>query len=132
MTLKKIGDRHGIALTEPILFLIGQCALEEITWASKAQDGQAALTRTTARGSEVVELELSTQYGVDGLGQGGALARAEAAVVAKVARDHGVCRMFKLEGESDQFGASLEQGFGVHVENLSGYDGRSRRAIARG
>ena len=80
----------------------------------------------------MVVLQLATQHRIDRLGQGGALARTELTMVTKVAGHHGVGRVVEFQDQTDEFGAGLEQGFGMHGAICRRYDGRSRRAMARG
>ena len=84
----------------------------------------------------MVEQQLLAQHGVDGFGQGRALARAQRAVVAEIARHHGVGRMVEFQGELDEFGAGVEQGFGMHGRDcpiaVPDYKLGSSAAIARG
>ncbi|MNV46228.1 hypothetical protein D3C71_1380520 [compost metagenome] len=83
VALHQVIDRDRIALVQPVLFLVGQCALEEVARAVKPQDGQTALLGSRARGRHVVEQELLAQHGVDRFGQGGPLAGAQAPVIAE-------------------------------------------------
>ena len=80
----------------------------------------------------MVVLQLATQHRIDRFGQGGALARAQLTMVTKVAGHHGVGRVVEFQDQTDEFGTGLEQGLGMHGVIRERYDGRSRRAIARG
>jgi len=114
VALHQVGRVDGVALVKPVLFLLGQRALQKVTWAMKAQDGQAPLLGARTRWREVVEQELFAQHGVHRFCQGGALARAQAAVVAKKAGHHGVGRVFKREGQPHQLGTGVKKNFGMH------------------
>ena len=104
----------GIALVQPLGFLLAQRGLEEIARGVEAQDGEAALLGAAARAGQRFKQGLLAQHGVRGFGQGGALARPQVAVVAEIAGHHGVGGVLELEGQLDQFGASVEEGFGMH------------------
>ena len=108
-----------VALVQPIFLVIGQRAFEEITRAVKPQNRQPALFGAAARRGEVVKQQFLAQDGVNGFGQCGALARAQTLVVAEKTRHHGVGGMFELEGEPDEFGTGVKQGFRMHSQGLS-------------
>ena len=119
MPLHQVGHRDLVALVEPVFFLVAQGAFEEIARAMKAQNRQAPLLGAAAAGREVVKQQLFAQHVVDRLGQGGALARTQAPVVAVKPRDDGVGGVIEFEAEPDQFGAGVQQGFRMHNPRLS-------------
>ena len=113
--LHQVGGLDAVALVKPVSFLVGQRAFEEIARAVKAQDRQAALLGTTARRRHVVKQELFAQYRVDGFGQGGPLSRAQRAVIAEVARNDRIGGVLKPQGERNELGTGVEQGFRMHA-----------------
>jgi hypothetical protein len=80
----------------------------------KAEDRQAPLARARARRRHVVEEQLFAQYGVGRFRQGRALALAQAPVVAKKARDHGIGRVLESKGQPHELCAGVDQGVGMH------------------
>jgi len=64
----------------------------------------------------VLVQRLAAQHGVGGFGQRGALARAQAAVLAKELRHHGIGRVVQAQHAQHQVAGGFEQGFGVHGE----------------
>ena len=119
--LEFLGRQRGLdkglavlaVLVLDLAFLLGLLAQH----GGKAQDGQPALACAAARMRERFEQQLLAQHGVDGFGQGGALARAQIAVFAEKAGHHGIGRVFKCQGTLDEFRASVEKGFGMHGRN---------------
>ena len=79
----------------------------------------------------MLEQQLAPQHRIDGLGQGGALARAERAVLAEVARHDRVGGMVELQDLRHELGAGLQQGFGMHA-GVSYAGAGSSSAMARG
>ena len=108
-----------VALVQPVFLVVGQRTFEEITRAVKAQNRQAALFGAAARGCKVVEQQLLAQDGVNGFGQCGAFARAQTLVVAEKTRHNRIGGVFELEGEPDEFGTGVKQGFRMHSQGLS-------------
>ena len=113
--LHQVIGLDGVALFEPVLFLIGQAAQQKVARAMEPQNGQAALFGAGTRRGHVVKQQLFAQHVVNRLGQRGALAGAKAPVVAEKPRDHGVGGVFKGEGEPDEFGTGIDKYFGVHA-----------------
>ena len=109
-----VGRVHGVALGEPGFFGLGDGAEQKVALGRKTQDGQAAPARAAARTGQGLELQALAQGGVNGVGQGGAFARAEGTVFAEKPGHHGVGRVVKLEHLLDQSSAFFEEGFGVH------------------
>ena len=97
----------GVAFVEPLHLGRAECCLDETARAGKAQNGQAALARAAARTGQRLEQGFLAQHGVGGFGQRGAFTRAQVAVLAEIARHHGVGRVFKSQDLRYQFGAGI-------------------------
>ncbi len=97
MTLHQIRHIDLFTLIEPVGFLVGQGAAQEVTWAVKPEDRHSSLFWTTARGRIMVKQEFFAEHGVHGARQGGAFARAQTPVVTKKFRNNGVGGMVKFE-----------------------------------
>ena len=127
MALQQVVGLDGVAVVEPALFDSSERALQEVARTVKAEDGHAPLLRPAAGRRQVVEQQLLAQHGVDGFGQRGALARPERAVVAEEAGDNLVGWMIEFQDQADQFGAGIEQGFGMHGPIVSAARARPDR-----
>jgi hypothetical protein len=58
VALHQVGHLDAVTLVQPVLFLVGQGAAQEVTRAVKAQDRQAALLGAAAGRGQVVEQQL--------------------------------------------------------------------------
>ena len=103
-----------VAVLEPLGFLIAQRSLQKVAGRVKAQNGQTALLGAGAGAGQCFKQGFLAQHRIDGLRQRGTFAGTKIAVVAEIARHHGISRVLELEGQLDQFGASVEKGFGMH------------------
>ena len=110
----QIGHHDLVTLLQPVFLSFGQRAHQKISRAIKALNRQATFSGATAAGCEVVKQQFFAQNRVDGLGNSGALSRAQSLVVTEKTLHSRVRRIVKFKGEPDELRTGVKQGFRMH------------------